>query len=69
MNRLYWPVITYRNGVITDKLSTSAPCHSLKKAREQIRFWAEDFHILSARIDVYDRSVFPVKKIRTYNFF
>lgn len=69
MNKLFWPVITHRNGIIDSKLSTSTPFHSLKEARDQISLWAQDFHILSARVDVYDGSVFPVRKIRTYNFF
>ena len=69
MNRLYWPVIVYQNGVLTDKLSTSSPCHTRAEARAVIHAWAEDFHILSARVDVYDGSIFPIRKIRTYNFF
>ena len=70
MHRLYWPVITYRDrDGSARKFSTSNACHTRAEARDVIRTWAQDFHILSARVDVYDASTFPVRKIRTYNFF
>jgi len=70
MYRLYWPVIKFRDHEGSARtFSTCGPCHTRAQARDVIRTWAEDFHILSARVDVYDGSVFPVRKIRTYNFF
>lgn len=70
MHRMYWPVITYRNNDgTTQKFSTTNGCHNCKEARAVIRSWAKDFHILSARVDVYDASTFPLRKIRVYNFF
>lgn len=70
MIRLYWPVITYRTTDKTDrKLSTMFSCKSCAEAKETIRSWAADVQVLSARVDVYDGSSFPIKKIRTYRLF
>lgn len=70
MRRLYWPVISYRDDDgSARKFSTANGCRNCEEARATIRLWAKDFHILSARVDVYDASSFPLQKIRTYNFF
>jgi hypothetical protein len=70
MHRLYWPVVTYRTIDRKEhKLSTSLSCKSCAEAKETIRTWANDVQILTARIDVYDGSVFPIRKIRTYHLF
>lgn len=68
--RLYWPVITYQDKDKTiRKLSTPYGYTRYRDAKEAIQFWSVDFHLRSARIDVYDCSVFPIKKVRTYNLF
>lgn len=70
MFRLYWPVVTYRTINKTEhKLSTAFSCKSCGEAKQTIRAWADDVQILTARIDVYDGSVFPIRKIRTYYLF
>lgn len=70
MVRYYWPVVTYRTKDKTEhKLSTSLSCKSCAEAKQIIRSWAADVQILSARVDVYDGSSFPIKKIRTYRLF
>lgn len=70
IHKLYWPVITYQdNDKSIRKFSTSLGCKTCGEAKATIRSWAEDFHIRSARVDVYNCSVFPAKKIRTYNLF
>lgn len=71
MLRYYWPVVTYRTPInkTEHKLSTSLGCKSCAEAKETIRSWAADVQILSARVDVYDGSSFPLKKIRTYRLF
>ena len=70
MHRLFWPVITYRdNDGSARKFSTANACHNLSEARAVIRSWTQTFHILTAKVDVYDASTFPLRKIRTYNFF
>ena len=70
MLRFYWPVVTYRGiGKTVHKLSTSMCCKSCAEAKQTIRAWADSVQILTARIDVYDGSVFPIRKIRTYRLF
>lgn len=70
MVRYYWPVVTYKTKDKAEhKLSTTLRCKSCAEAKRVIRSWAEDVQILSARVDVYDGSYFPLKKIRTYRLF